>query len=48
MLFLSARLVLTEESRSFYGDDSTVEKIAETIPLGRMGSPQDVADACLS
>ena len=44
---ISAGLVLTEESRSFYGDDSTVEKIAETIPLGRMGSPQDVADACL-
>lgn len=44
---ISAGLVLTEESRSFYGDDSTVGKIAETIPLGRMGSPQDVADACL-
>jgi len=44
---ISAGLVLTEESRSFYGNDSTVDEIAKTIPLGRMGSPQDVADACL-
>ena len=44
---ISAGLVLTEESRSFYGDDESVERIASTIPLGRLGKPQDIADACL-
>jgi NAD(P)-dependent dehydrogenase (short-subunit alcohol dehydrogenase family) len=40
-------LILTEESRVFYGDDNTVEAIASEIPLGRMGAPQDIANACL-
>jgi NAD(P)-dependent dehydrogenase (short-subunit alcohol dehydrogenase family) len=40
-------LILTEDSRAFYGDDESVEEIAKTIPMGRLGQPQDIADACL-
>ncbi len=44
---ISAGLILTDESRIFYGDDNTVEKIASAIPSGRMGTPQDIANTCL-
>jgi NAD(P)-dependent dehydrogenase (short-subunit alcohol dehydrogenase family) len=44
---VSAGLILTDESRSHYGDDDSVARIAATVPLGRFGEPTDVADACL-
>lgn len=44
---VTAGLILTEDSRAFYGDDKSVAEIAETIPMGRLGEPQDIADACL-
>jgi NAD(P)-dependent dehydrogenase (short-subunit alcohol dehydrogenase family) len=44
---VSAGLVLTDESRSHYGDDDSVARIAATVPLGRFGEPADIADACL-
>jgi NAD(P)-dependent dehydrogenase (short-subunit alcohol dehydrogenase family) len=44
---VSAGLVLTEQAREHYGDDEAVEAMARTVPLLRMGSPRDVADACL-
>jgi NAD(P)-dependent dehydrogenase (short-subunit alcohol dehydrogenase family) len=30
-----------------YGDEAGVAAVAATIPLGRLGEPGDVADACL-
>jgi NAD(P)-dependent dehydrogenase (short-subunit alcohol dehydrogenase family) len=30
-----------------YGDEAGVAAVGRTIPLGRMGDPEDVADACL-
>ena len=42
-----AGLVLTDDARAFYGDDESVAKIAGTIPLDRMGTPADIADACV-
>ena len=47
VISITAGLVLTEESRNFYGDDESVAKIAATLPMQRLGSPQDVANACL-
>ncbi|MEG3586289.1 MAG: SDR family oxidoreductase [Actinomycetota bacterium] len=44
---ITAGLILTDESRSFYGDDESVAKIAATLPMQRLGDPQDVANACL-
>ncbi|WP_119729234.1 SDR family oxidoreductase [Thermomonospora amylolytica] len=37
-------LVLTEAAASYYGDGGA---LGEIIPMGRMGSPQDVANTCL-
>lgn len=44
---ITAGLILTEEGRAFYGDDESVDKVAATIPMQRMGTPHDIADACL-
>ncbi len=44
---VTAGLVLTDDARSFYGDDASVAKVAATIPAGRLGEPGDIAEACL-
>jgi NAD(P)-dependent dehydrogenase (short-subunit alcohol dehydrogenase family) len=44
---VSGGLVLTEEARAYYGDDESVARVVATVPLGRMGAPGDVAEACL-
>lgn len=40
-------LILTEQAHLHYGDEAGVAAVAATIPLGRMGRPTDIADACL-
>ncbi len=37
----------TEQSPLFYGDEAGIARVAATVPLGRLGSPADVASACL-
>jgi NAD(P)-dependent dehydrogenase (short-subunit alcohol dehydrogenase family) len=44
---VSAGLIRTEQSHLHYGDEQGVAAVAATVPLGRMGEPDDVADACL-
>ena len=43
---VSAGLILTEQAHLHFGDDLAVAAVAATVPLGRLGTPQDVADAC--
>ncbi len=40
-------LVRTDESAAHYGDEHALAAVAATVPLGRMATPLDVADACL-
>src|SRR6267378_2732057 len=40
-------LVVTEQAHLFYGDESGIAAVGETVPLGRMAVPDDVADVCL-
>jgi NAD(P)-dependent dehydrogenase (short-subunit alcohol dehydrogenase family) len=40
-------LVATENAESHYGGPEGVAAIAKTIPAHRMGTPEDVAGACL-
>jgi NAD(P)-dependent dehydrogenase (short-subunit alcohol dehydrogenase family) len=42
---VSAGLIATEDVGVQYGDPDTVARVAATIPLGRMGTPADIADA---
>jgi NAD(P)-dependent dehydrogenase (short-subunit alcohol dehydrogenase family) len=40
-------LIRTELAGMHYGDEAGIAAVAATVPLGRMGEPSDVADACL-
>ena len=40
-------LIATENAESHYGGPEGVAAIAQTIPAHRMGTPEDVANACL-
>ncbi len=44
---VSPGLIRTEKSDMHYGDDAGLESVAATIPLGRLGNPEDIANACL-
>jgi NAD(P)-dependent dehydrogenase (short-subunit alcohol dehydrogenase family) len=39
--------IRTEQAPLFYGDEAGIARVAATVPLGRLGNPIDVADACL-
>jgi NAD(P)-dependent dehydrogenase (short-subunit alcohol dehydrogenase family) len=44
---VSAGLIRTEQSHLHYGDEAAIAAVGATVPLGRMGTPADVASACL-
>ena len=44
---VTAGLIRTEQAGLHYGDAEGIAAVARTIPLGRLGDPEDVADACL-
>ena len=44
---ISAGLIRTEQSHLHYGDDAGIAAVGATVPLGRMGTPADIANACL-
>jgi NAD(P)-dependent dehydrogenase (short-subunit alcohol dehydrogenase family) len=44
---VSAGPIRTELSHIHYGDEKGIAAVGATIPLGRMGEPEDIADACL-
>jgi NAD(P)-dependent dehydrogenase (short-subunit alcohol dehydrogenase family) len=40
-------LIKTEQWRLHYGDELGLARVAATVPLGRMGEPDDIGNACL-
>jgi NAD(P)-dependent dehydrogenase (short-subunit alcohol dehydrogenase family) len=44
---VTAGMIETELAHLHYGDAEGVARVAATVPMGRMGQPRDVADACL-
>lgn len=44
---VSPGLIRTEKSDLHYGDEAGVASVAATIPLGRMGEGEDIANACM-
>jgi NAD(P)-dependent dehydrogenase (short-subunit alcohol dehydrogenase family) len=44
---VTAGLIRTDQAQLHYGDDEGIAAVGRTIPLGRMGEPSDIADACL-
>jgi NAD(P)-dependent dehydrogenase (short-subunit alcohol dehydrogenase family) len=44
---VTAGMIRTEQVELFYGDEAAQTRVASTVPLGRLGAPRDVGDACL-
>jgi NAD(P)-dependent dehydrogenase (short-subunit alcohol dehydrogenase family) len=42
-----AGMIATEAAEDHYGGAAGLAAVAATVPLGRMGTPEDVAGACL-
>jgi NAD(P)-dependent dehydrogenase (short-subunit alcohol dehydrogenase family) len=40
-------LIRTEQAHLHYGDEAGVARVAATVPLGRLGEPEEVGEACL-
>ncbi len=40
-------LIRTEQSELHYGDAESMARIEATIPMGRMATPDDIANACM-
>ena len=40
-------IIETEQADLHYGDAEGIARVAATIPMQRMGTPLDIADACL-
>ncbi len=46
-LVVSPGLIRTEQSHLHYGAEAGVAAVGQTIPAGRLGEAEDIADACL-
>jgi len=44
---VSAGMIRTEQAHLHYGDEEGIASVGATVPLGRMGDPEDVGDSCL-
>jgi len=44
---IAAGLIRTEKAHLHYGDESGIARVAQTVPLKRLGTPGDVAGACM-
>ena len=44
---VTAGMIQTELAHLHYGDEAGIAAVAATVPLGRMGKPEDVGDVCL-
>ena len=44
---IAAGLIRTEQAELHYGDAASIARVEHTIPIGRMATPDDIADGCL-
>jgi NAD(P)-dependent dehydrogenase (short-subunit alcohol dehydrogenase family) len=44
---VAAGMIRTEQVEMHYGDAAAQARVAATVPLGRLGTPRDVGDACV-
>ncbi len=44
---VAAGMIQTEQAELHYGDEAGIAAVSATVPLGRLGAPRDVGDACL-
>lgn len=41
-----AGMIQTEQAELHYGDAESISRVAATVPAGRLGTPDDLAEAC--
>jgi len=44
---ISAGLIRTEQAHLHYGNEEGIARVEETVPLKRLGTPEDIAGACM-
>ena len=44
---VTAGMIRTEQAHLHYGNEEGIARVAVTVPLGRLGEPRDVGNACL-
>ncbi len=44
---ITCGLIKTEKAHLHYGDEETIGRICETVPLRRLARPEDIGDTCL-
>jgi NAD(P)-dependent dehydrogenase (short-subunit alcohol dehydrogenase family) len=44
---LVAGLIQTEQSHLHYGDEAGIQRVAQTVPMHRLGNANDIAQACM-
>jgi len=44
---VTAGMIRTEQAHLHYGDAAGIAGVAATVPLGRLGEPEEVGDVCL-
>lgn len=44
---VTAGMIRTEQAHLHYGDEAGIAKVAATVPLGRLATPEDVGNLCL-
>ncbi len=44
---VAAGMVRTEQSHLHYGDEAGIARVAATVPLGRLATPEEIGDACV-
>jgi NAD(P)-dependent dehydrogenase (short-subunit alcohol dehydrogenase family) len=44
---VTAGMIRTEQAHLHYGDEAGIAAVSATVPLGRLGTPEDVGDTCL-
>jgi NAD(P)-dependent dehydrogenase (short-subunit alcohol dehydrogenase family) len=44
---VTAGMIRTEQAHLHYGDEEGIASVGATVPLGRMGEPEEVGDTCL-
>ncbi len=44
---IAAGLIRTEQAHLHYGDEEGIARVAATVPLQRLGTPADIAGACM-
>ncbi|MCP3985895.1 MAG: SDR family oxidoreductase [bacterium] len=44
---VAAGMVRTEQSHLHYGDEAGLARVAGTVPLGRLATPEEVGDVCV-